>query len=320
MIERVEPEETTRSHEVVEYGDNLELYLKQIGEIFNISDIIEEPQEEPQILNYYWSNRLTYRLGHNWAGFFHSGISYDGVYKKDDLKEHARIVERYIHETDAKSVLELGYGLGSNSAFLARRNPSVKFDAIDMSNKPLRSFSKIPNLRFHCGDYHNLSRFEDAAYDVAFMVETFCYPKNKLHVLREVKKKLRPNGLLIIFDGYYTNDAEPFSQSEDVLCQLVTRSFNIDNFERLDDVESYMRQEFSIVGARNISTYVIPFYDYFEDRRDMRFYFNHPVFAKAVNKILPLVVVQNFVGVLLLGTTLRRQISCYYQHVLRNDH
>ena len=202
MIERTEPEKTTRPREVIEYDDNLELYLKQIGEIFNISDIIEEPQEEPQIVNYYLSNKLTYRLLHNWAGFFHSGICYDGVYKKDDdLKEHARIVERYIHETDAKSVLELGYGLGSNCAFLARRNPSVKFEAIDMSNKPLRSFSKIPNLRFHCGDYHDLSRFEDATYDIAFIIEAFCYPKNKLRVLREVKKKLKPNGLLIIFDA-----------------------------------------------------------------------------------------------------------------------
>lgn len=320
MIERAEPEKTTRPREVSEYGDNLELYLKQIGEIFNISDIIEEPQEEPQIVNYYLSNRLLYRLGHNWGGFYHSGISYDGAYKRDDLKEPARIVERYIHETDAKSVLELGYGLGSNSAFLARRNPSVRFEAIDLSNKPLRSFSRIPNLRFHCGDYRDLSRFEDATYDIAFIIEALCHTKDKLRVLREVKKKLKTNGLLIIFDGYYANDARPFSQSEDIMCQLVTRSLAVDRFERLDDVEGYMRQEFSIVVSKDISAYVIPFYDYFENRRTLRFYFKHPIFAKAANKILPLVVVKNFIGVLLVATTLRRQIACYYQHVLRNDH
>jgi len=320
VIERTEPEKKTRPREAIDYGDNLELYLKQVGEIFNISDIIEEPQEQPQIVNYYLNNKLTYRLGHNWDGFYHSGISYDGAYKKDDLKEPARIVERYIHETDAKSVLELGYGRGSNSAFLARRNPSVRFDAIDLSNKPLRSFSRIPNLRFHCGDYRDLSRFEDAAYDIAFIIEALCHTMDKPRVLREVKKKLKTNGLLIIFDGYYANDAGPFSQSEDTLCQLVTRGLAVDRFERLDDVEGYMRHEFSIVASKDISPCVIPFYDYFENRRSLRFYFNHPIFAKVVNKILPLVVVKNFVGVLLLGTTLRRQIACYYQHVLRNDH
>ncbi|MGZ4947147.1 MAG: class I SAM-dependent methyltransferase [Halobacteriota archaeon] len=318
MIERAEPEKTTRPREVIEYGDNLELYLKQIGEIFNISDIIEEPQEEPQIVNYYLSNKLTYRLGHNWGGFYHSGISYDGVYKKDDFKEIPRIVERYIHETDAKSVLELGCGLGPNSAFLARRNPRVRFEAIDLANKPLRSFSRIPNLRFSAGDYHDLSRFEDASYDVVFAIETLCYSTDKLQVFREVKKKLKTNGLLIIFDAYYTNDAWPCSQSEDIACQLVTKSLADDRVERVGDVEGYMRQEFSIVVSKDLSAYIIPFYESLEGR--VHLYFKHPIFAKTVNKILPLVVVKNFIAVLLIPTTLRRQLSCYYQHVLRNDH
>jgi hypothetical protein len=97
VIERAESEKTARPRNAIGYGDKLELYLKQIGEIFNISDIIEEPQEEPQIINYFLSNRLLYRFYHNWGGFYHSGISYDGTYKKYDLKEPASIVERYIH-------------------------------------------------------------------------------------------------------------------------------------------------------------------------------------------------------------------------------
>ena len=320
VIELSNPEGTSGARDTVDYVDNVEQYLKQIDRIFNISDIIEEPQQEPQIINYFLSNRLLYRLGHNWGGFYHSGISYDGAYKRDDLKEPARIVERYIHEMDAESVLEPGSGLGSNSAFLARRNPNVRFEAIDLSNKPLRSFSRIPNLSFHCGDYHDLSRFEDATYDIAFMVETLCHSRNKPRVLREVKKKLKTNGLLLIFDAYYTTDAWPLTHSEDIMCQLVTKGLAVDRFERLDDVEDYMRQEFSIAVSKDLSAYVIPFYVYYENRRDLRFYFNHPRFAKTVNKILPLVVVKNFVAVLLVATTLRRQLSCYYLHVLRNDH
>jgi len=320
VIERAVPEETTRSRDAIEYAETLELNLKQIGKIFNISDIIEEAQEEPQIINYFLSNKLLYRLGHNWGGFYHSGITCDGAYKRDDLKEAARIVERYIREMDAKSVLEPGSGLGSNSAFLARRNPSVRFEAIDLSNKPLRGFSRIPNLSFHCGDYHDLSRFEDGTYDIAFMVETLCFSKDKPRVLREVKKKLKTNGLFIILDAYYTNDAWPLTQSEYIMCQLVTKSMAVDRFERLDDFEGYLRQEFSIAVSKDLSANVLPFYVYFENRRDLRFYFNHPFFAKTVNKILPPVVVRNFIVVLLTATTLRGQLSCYYLHVLRNDH
>lgn len=71
MIERAEPENTIRPRE----SDKAELYLKMIGEIFNISDIIEEPQEEPQVVNYYLMNKLPFRFLVSWGGFIHSGIS-----------------------------------------------------------------------------------------------------------------------------------------------------------------------------------------------------------------------------------------------------
>ncbi|MGZ4862445.1 MAG: hypothetical protein ACXV2E_06645 [Halobacteriota archaeon] len=44
MIERAERERTTRPPKVTEYDDDFVLLLKQVGEIFDISDIIEEPQ------------------------------------------------------------------------------------------------------------------------------------------------------------------------------------------------------------------------------------------------------------------------------------
>ncbi len=72
--------------------DNAELLLKQIGEIFDISDIIE-PQDEPKIMDYYAKNRLLYRLACSWDGFQHSAISYDGTYKRDDVREPPRSVE-----------------------------------------------------------------------------------------------------------------------------------------------------------------------------------------------------------------------------------
>jgi hypothetical protein len=84
--------------DTVKHSNNLELYLKQVCDIFEISQIIDEPQEKPQVVDYYLMNKLTCKFGFNWDGFLHCGISYDGSYKKDDFKEDARIVGRYIHE------------------------------------------------------------------------------------------------------------------------------------------------------------------------------------------------------------------------------
>ena len=110
--------------QAAEHTDNLELYLTQISRIFDVPRIINEPQGTPEIINYYHKNAfLIYRLFHNWGGFIHCGISYDGRHKKEDLKEQAKIVERYIHDRNAKNVLELAYGMGANSAISCKTEP-----------------------------------------------------------------------------------------------------------------------------------------------------------------------------------------------------
>lgn len=122
-----------------QHNDNLKLYLKQIGAIFDIAKIVGEFHDVQHVVNYYRTTKFPLLLVYDRNGFYHYGISYDGKYKTDDLKESPRLVEKYIHDIDAKNVLELAYGRGTNTAFLARRNPHITFDAVDISNKPLRS-------------------------------------------------------------------------------------------------------------------------------------------------------------------------------------
>ena len=303
-------------HRIAEYNDKLELYLKQAGQIFDVPSIINEPQEKPQIISYYTKNILTYRLGHNWEGFLHCGISYDGKHKKEDFQEQLRIIERYIHDNNAKKVLELGYGLGANIAFLASRNPLITFEGIDISNKPLKRFTKMPNVRFQFGDYHDLSAFEDNAYDIVFVIEALCHSTNKPQVLREAKKKLKRGGLFIIIDGYRRDRDTPLSPSEDIMVKLIERGFSVNRFECIRDVEGYMREEFSIAEAKDVSLCVLPC---MAKGKWARHYFSLPTFARALNKLLPFDVVKNTLVGLLLPISLRRQIACYYIHVLKND-
>ena len=301
--------------QIVERTDNLERYLKQIGAIFDISDIVNEPQEKQQIIDYYLMNKLTYRLFYNWEGFFHSGISYDGKRKRGDVKEQARICEGYIHNVNATNVLELAYGLGANSGFLARRNPGVTFDALDISNKPLKRFTKIPNLHFCFGDFHDLSRFQDNFYDIVFVIEAMCYSTNKLEALREVKKKLKSCGIFVIFDVYRNDRASPSSDSENIMWELITKGLAADKFECVTEVEEYMREDFSITAAKDLSQCILPSFDRQESL--VRPYFKYPALAKAINRFLPFGVVRNAVVVLLIPTSVRRQVTCYYLHVLK---
>jgi SAM-dependent methyltransferase len=324
MTQEITEYETTeftadsKAHEhIVEQDDNLELYLAQIRKIFDIASIIDAPHDKPQVIDYYLANKLTYRLGLNFEGFVHCGISYDGKSKKGDFREQARSVDTYVTDESAKNVLELGYGLGSNSAYLARLNPDVIFDAIDISNKPLRSFRRISNLHFSFGDYHDLSQFEDDSYDIVFVIEALCYSTQKLAVLREVKKKLKKGGFFIVFDPYTRSRAEPMSESEETMWKLIYRGSALETFERVDDVEHAMRKEFSIVTTRDLSLCVLPSLQVQEFK--VRYYFNHPAIAKAMNKVFSFDVVKQLPQILLMPTSVRRQIGCYYLHVLKND-
>jgi ubiquinone/menaquinone biosynthesis C-methylase UbiE len=172
-------------------------------------------------------------------------------------------------------------------------------------------------LHFCFGDYHNLSQFKGNSYDIVFVIEALCYSTQKLEVLREVKKKLTKGGFFIIFDPYTRNRAIPLSESEKTMWKLIYRGSVLETFERIDNVEDAMRKEFSIVIAQDLSTYVLPSLEAQES--NARHYFNHATFARAINKVLPFDVVRHLPQLLLMPTSVRRQIACYYLHVLKND-
>ena len=301
---------------VVEDTDNLESCLSQVGKIFDIPSMLSGPQARPQIIHYYFINRLTL-LFYNWGGFFHYGISRNGKYETDDHKAHARILEGYVRQRNAKKVMELGSGLGPNIAFLATRNPRVAFDGVDLSNKPLHRHAKLPNVRFCCGDYHDLSQFEDNSYDIVFVIEALCYSTDKSRVLREVRKKLRDDGLFIVIDGYQRDRAKPLSSSEEAMWGLIAKSLACETIERVNVVEDYMREEFSVVVAQDLTEWVRPSLSRFEPLA--RFYFSHPAFARALNTFVPHDVVKNTIHILLLPISLEGRVGCYYIHVLQKD-
>ena len=306
--------DTKIEHRPAEYDDDLELRLNQISKIFDTSHILNEPRGEPLITKYYKNVNIFYWV-HSREGFFHFGISYDGKHKRENFKEQAKIVERYINDIDAKNVLELAYGLGPNMAFLARRNPQVTFDGIDLLLKPLKRYAKIPNAHFQLGDYHDLSALEDDSYDIVFIIEALCYSTNKLQVLREVKKKLRRDGLFIVIDGYRKDRAAPLSPSESLMWKLIERGWSLDKFECVKDVESYMREDYSIAFAKDITQCALP--SAIVASKKSYPYFAHPAFAKAVNKLI--YPVKGIIAPHLVPTSLRRQVGCYYIHVLKND-
>ena len=111
--------------------------LGKIKRVFNLEKILELKLNDQYIQNYYSTNWWAYSLFHNFSDQVHMGISRDGKYKKADLFEAARIVEKYIDKTDAQEVLELAIGRGATLAYLAKRHPEINFQGIELTQKQL---------------------------------------------------------------------------------------------------------------------------------------------------------------------------------------
>lgn len=98
---------------------------------------------------------------------------------------------------------EIGSGRGGGAAFLARRLAPRRMTGVELSPAALRSaraaFAGRANLEFLEGDAERLP-FESASIDVALNIESsHCYPGFE-RFLSEIRRVLRPGGVLLLAD------------------------------------------------------------------------------------------------------------------------
>jgi ubiquinone/menaquinone biosynthesis C-methylase UbiE len=293
----------------------LENKLATIEQVLDTRYLLNQSEDRNVIQRYYRMNRLAYKLFHNWGGFLHMGISHNGIYKKDDLLEQVREVEKWIRSIGAQSVLEIGSGHGANSFYLANRNPNVHFLAVDLSTKPL-PMSEPNNLRCDLGDYDNLSQYEDRSFDVIFAIETICHSTQKEIVFREMYKKLKTGGTLIVFDGYLAYQKSLLTESQRLAATLIAKGMAVDEFESIDQVEQKMTGGgFQIMDTKDLSQLILPTLYKFE--RLAKIFFEYTLLRKIMTVLLPEVCIRNSLSAYLMSTFVTDGHAVYIQHVLK---
>lgn len=105
-----------------------------------------------------------------------------------------------------KDVLEVGCGRGGGAAFVFERYGPLSMTGVDLARKAIdrcRARYGRPGLTFVAGDAENLP-FPDRAFDAVLSVESsHCYG-DVPRFLREVRRVLRPGGLLLLADTRHT--------------------------------------------------------------------------------------------------------------------
>ena len=115
-----------------------------------------------------------------------------------------------IRATGARSVLEIGCGMGYGTLLLAAAAPNVRFVGVDFLPRHIQWATSdaqgMPNVRFYIADATNM-RLSDT-FDVIFGCESFCHmddDEKRNRCAAFVRDHLRPGGRVVIVDGFRTD-------------------------------------------------------------------------------------------------------------------
>lgn len=290
--------------------------LSRLKSVLNTDKYLTETNNGKVVQNYYRTNRIAYRLFHNRQGFLHMGISHNGHYSDADLLEPLKQIGEYIQNKDGFKVLELASGQGANTTYLAEQYTNVDFTALDYSTKPKNEFYKLNNTKFDFGDYHDLSKFSNASFDLVFIIEALCHANDVGKVIAEVSKVLKPYGYFIIFDGYYGKNPTELDEAEKEVSKLTATGMAVKDFQYLPHFQTLIKDnDFNVIEETNLSRNVLPTMKRFE--RLAKAFIKLGVVGRLLTKILPDMFVRNAISGYLMPELMEQGIAVYYKHVLQ---
>jgi ubiquinone/menaquinone biosynthesis C-methylase UbiE len=300
--------------------DSLRFKLDLLQKVFNTKSILSIQPDKNYIQKYYKANKLAYSLFHTYSDQVHMGVSRDGVYKENDLLEGARIVEIYIPKLKTRNILELASGRGATAAYLAQKYPKIKFTGIELSQGQLsfavKKAKKLLNYHPSLGDYHDLSHFADASFEIVFVIEALCHSQDKFRVLSEVKRVLKKGGVFIILDGYTGKDRTAMTKQELDAVRLTEKGMAVNEFESFESlVKKARKQSFKVDSDEDVSKLIMPTLERFE-RLAFKF-FKRPKAAKLITKIASKEVTYNAVSGLLMPNLIKQGLASYHITVLK---
>jgi ubiquinone/menaquinone biosynthesis C-methylase UbiE len=221
--------------------DEIKKYNRIVENIVGKTGIASSQPTNVALNQYYAQLGIIYRKFHSEEGAMHFPIKFAEDQKhKEKLLYQAQTVEKIIQEKDGAKVLELGCGMGFNTIYLAKNNPNVQFDAIDIAANNIKiakkKASKLSNVSLLEMDFDRLN-LPEKKYDVIFGVETLCYSKDLIGLLNKLSSMLTEEGKIIIFDAFVRrNSVELNDESVQQAYRLLLWGWSLEKFDEINNL------------------------------------------------------------------------------------
>lgn len=294
---------------------DLSVKMEKVRQNFDVDELLGRDLNEVDVDSYYRFNRLLYKFMLSWKGYMHMGITYGEEFSKDDLEEIPQIISKNIEETSASRALELGCGTGANLGYLSSRHSETEFKGLDHSKKNVSKAKEKLGDNHNCtveeGDFHDLSNYQEDSFDLVYVIEALCYSQNERKVLEEVKRIIKPGGLLLVFDGYIMKNRESLDDVELQAQRLLERSFMLEEFTRYDDFVQIAKDGgYNIKQEENFSEEIRPTAERFPTLTNL--FFNHSKLNYPVRTFLPDTVQLKAISAYLMKDLVKEEIDGYY--------
>lgn len=227
--------------------------------------VSETPIVDPtleKVVEYYDATVLDYKLV--LYGGMHFGY-YDAEHRTYPEAEPNmnRVLARMAGITSGTRVLDAGCGVGGSSIWLARHR-GAQVTGITLSESQCRTAQQRADqqgvgdrTRFLVRDFSATDLPEDS-FDVVWGLESVCHTDDKRTFLREARRLLRPDGTLIVGDGFKSR--KHYEPRERKLLERWMRGWAIADLDTIDEFsESLEAVGFRQIEANDFTPHVMPF-------------------------------------------------------------
>lgn len=218
-----------------------------------------------QIVDYYDTCDIDYRLIWNLDKSYAMHFGYWDEKVKNFSQSLERENEILAEKTKVKSsdvVLDAGCGVGGSSIFLAKKF-GCKVIGITLSKRQAEQAAKnaersgvTSNTEFLVMDFEDIT-FTDEKFDVVWAIESACHANSKKKFLEGINRILKPNGRLIIADGFAFK--EDYDDSEKDIMQEWLSGWGVNFLETINDFDKFLAEAgFQKISFSDITNHVMP--------------------------------------------------------------
>jgi len=201
------------------------------------------------------------------------------------LQLYEHIVTSKNLDLEGKDILEIGSGRGGGASYIARYMKPKTMTGIDLCKSAVEFCKKnyhVENLKFLTGDAMSLD-FKDSSFDIVINVESsHRYPyMNKF--LSEVRRILRPGGILMFTDFRYKKFIKLMQSQlhvsgmkvlyEENITENILKALEVDEDRRMDLISRLCPRIMNIAAKEFAGTKGTHLYKSF--KRKQREYYHH---------------------------------------------